>query len=99
MAQEFYAAFVKNSYHVEGDERSKTNPGHGYGAHTVTYKEVIEFKDRDEMLKWVQNRHNRNYDKNSYRIVLCTPLEVQITVDVQVTANLATRAEGAPCTK
>jgi hypothetical protein len=29
--------YSSTSVHIEGDERSRTNPGHGYPAHTDTY--------------------------------------------------------------
>jgi len=37
-----YAVVVvtKGSVHVPGDERSRTNPGHGYPAHDVDYHDV-----------------------------------------------------------
>jgi len=46
VASEFYAALIEDSYHVEGDERSKTNPGHGYPAHDVKYTRIEEFAER-----------------------------------------------------
>ena len=35
---------TKASVHIPGDERSRTNPGHGYPAHTEHYDKV-EFFD------------------------------------------------------
>jgi hypothetical protein len=39
-------------YH-EGDERSRTNPGHGYPAYTETTSKYIYY-DHDERDKWVE---------------------------------------------
>jgi hypothetical protein len=57
--KEKYAIFVKKKIHIEGDERSKQNPGHGYPAHDVQYREVIEFDDVEGLRKWIGD----NYDK------------------------------------
>ena len=84
MAKEFYAAFIQDSYHVEGDERSRTNPGHGYPAHTVDYVKVEEFKDEAEMRRWVERQEKSTYSRSKYRIVKCIPMEVKTTVNVEV---------------
>ena len=82
--KEFYAAFIRDSYSVEGDERSRTNPGHGYPAHTVSYTKVEEFQDEEEMRRWVERQEMSTYTKSKYRIVKCIPMEVRTTVNVEV---------------
>lgn len=84
MAKEFYAAFIQDSYHVEGDERSRTNPGHGYPAHTVNYVKVEEFQSEEEMRRWVERQEKSVYTKLKYRIIKCVPMEVRTTVNVEV---------------
>lgn len=84
MAKEFYAALIQDSYHVEGDERSRTNPGHGYPAHTVDYTKVEEFKDEEEMRRWVERQESSKYFKKKYKIVKCIPMEVQTKIEVRV---------------
>jgi hypothetical protein len=32
--------YGKRSIHIEGDERSRTNPGHGYPAHTEHFDDI-----------------------------------------------------------
>lgn len=86
MAGEFYAVFVKSRYHVPGDERSRTNPGHGYPAHDVEYTEVIEFQSLELLRDWVlKNDHHASYSKKQYRAVKCTPLSVVTAIEVTVT--------------
>ena len=77
----FYAALVKSSYHVPGDERSRTNPGHGYPAHDVEYTNVVEFKNYQEMTEWVvkQEKHH-----TKYRLVECHPLTITIKKSVSL---------------
>ncbi len=87
--KEFYAVFIKSSYHVEGDERSLTNTGHGDPAHTVEYTEVKEFKTLKEFKEWVVENESSSSPKQ-YRAVECVPLKVttKIEVDVKVSNPL-----------
>jgi hypothetical protein len=83
MAKEFYAVFVKSSYRVPGDERSRTNPGHGYPEHDVDCTEVIEFGTLEELKAWVE-RNGNGYGSKKFRAAKCHLLEVSIRLDVDV---------------
>ncbi len=87
VASEFYAALIEDSYHVEGDERSKTNPGHGYPAHDVKYTRVEEFSDEEAMQLWVQQQESKAFSRLKYRIVKCTPMTVSVTTEVKVSVK------------
>jgi len=43
--------FKTTKYHVEGDERSKTNPGHGYPEHIdeIDSTETYAFENKQEL--------------------------------------------------
>lgn len=45
------------SVHHEGDERSRTNPGHGYPTHTTTEIDYFWFepKDREHWLYFIEH--------------------------------------------
>jgi hypothetical protein len=81
--KEFYAVFVQSSYYVEGDERSRTNPGHGYPAHTVSYTDVIRFKDEAELKAWIE-RNNSSYGAKPFEAVVCRPLKVKTSLSIEV---------------
>ncbi len=76
----FYAVFIKASYHVEGDERSRTNPGHGYPAHDVEYTKVQEFMSKEALKQWIIETKEKNY-----KVVECRTMEVTKTINVDVT--------------
>ena len=76
MATEFIA-ILNNSYHVEGDERSKSNPGHGYPAHDVKYLEAVEFENQESLKIWIEKHQER-----SYRIFKTFELQVKTKLDV-----------------
>jgi hypothetical protein len=49
-----YGVITNTSVHHEGDERSRTNPGHGYPAYTENITTFKTFKDEDDMLRYRQ---------------------------------------------
>jgi hypothetical protein len=82
MSDTYYAAFVKSSYHIPGDERSRTNPGHGYPEHTVEYTSVKKFASRQQLQSWVELQVR---DKNAdYEVVECTPMSVKTEVKIEI---------------
>lgn len=80
---ETYAVFVKTSTSVPGDQRSRDFPGHGYGAHTVDHTEVIEFKDRDKFVEWI-NRNSIGYYKTEFRAFKLTPVNVSTKTVIDI---------------
>jgi len=58
--------FKTTTYHVEGDERSRTNPGHGYPAHddkidsteTHAFEDLIDLES--ELVKLYEEERTRN---------------------------------------
>lgn len=73
----FYAAVVTSSRWIEGDERSKQFPGHGYPGHHEDTTEFIKFKSEADMIEFATDRKN-------CKIYLCTPVELETTVTVKV---------------
>jgi hypothetical protein len=43
-----YLVITKASVSIPGDERSRTNPGHGYPAHTEHYDKVEFFDEQSD---------------------------------------------------
>jgi len=76
------AALVFSSIHIDGDERSRTNPGHGYPAHDKAVVEYIAFDSREEAQKWVEQQEKSRYSAQSYRIIEAFPRAVTTTVSV-----------------
>lgn len=89
MSNPFFAVFIESSYHVEGDERSRTNPGHGYPAHTVRYTEVKTFDSEEEFPNWIECEERAKFGKKKYRAVKCYELAVTTRVDVNVNVDHA----------
>lgn len=49
-----YAIIEFRNIYIPGDERSQTNPGHGYPAHTETTSEYIVFKDKESWEAYIK---------------------------------------------
>jgi hypothetical protein len=78
-----YAALITKSVTIPGDERSRTNPGHGYPEHTVEHIEIVDFKDKAAMEAWVQ-RATTGYSKPSFRLIQYEDLKYETEITVKV---------------
>ena len=83
---EYYIALVQKTTHIPEDERSRTNPGHGYPATTEYSFEMIQFKDENEMADWVAKEESRKYGVvTPYKIlrVKAPRITTKVVVDVR----------------
>jgi len=60
---EHFAILVPGSAYIPGDERSRTNPGHGYPEHSIEYwnYEIYENKEKWEQAIQYMKFHNRPF--------------------------------------
>ena len=68
--------------YVEGDERSRTNPGHGYGSYTDITTEIWIFDDREKWEDWIKRNVDKKFTPIVYREAKVTK-EVKISIDVE----------------
>ena len=71
--QQHYAALVFGTITIPGDERSRTNPGHGYPESTKETIEYVSFPSKEAMMNWVDQRGPYS---NEYQLIDCKPLTV-----------------------
>ncbi len=81
------AALVYSSYSVPGDERSRTNPGHGYPAHDVETISLQEFASLAEMEKWVTQHTTGLYAGSHKKFKLIKYEELTYTTEVKVNVS------------
>ena len=79
--QEHWAIITTSSYTVPGDERSRTNPGHGYPEHTVDTIDYDAYTDFVEFTEAIERKALRN---TKFRAVHVQPMSVDVTVSVKV---------------
>lgn len=82
-----FAAIEFSSVHIEGDERSRQAPGHGYPAHDVTTLSYRAFENETEMQQWVEKQEEQKRRHGfgpNYRIIFVQPATIAVTTKVQV---------------
>lgn len=84
----FYAILYPESVTIPGDERSRTNPGHGYPEHTVHHWRMEVFHDRETWVNEIKRLESATgYMRRSFKAIHATPAkvttEVHVKVDVQ----------------
>ena len=79
-----YAVVYTKSTRIPGDERSRTNPGHGYPAYTQEDQIFKEFKNKEEWEKWI-TREEQRASPSEYRAFVCDSItisrEIKINID------------------
>ena len=78
MSKPHWALITSVSVHHEGDERSRTNPGHGYPAHSTQHSEYIPFATEAELLDAINRIRYSNY-----QIIKAEPLEIQVKTTIK----------------
>ena len=74
-----YLILTQGSYTVPGDERSRTNPGHGYPEHTETYTNVEVIPTLEELQSRVEYMNANRYSP-SFQIGQFIPMKVETKV-------------------
>ena len=80
-----WAIITYESRYVEGDERSRTNPGHGYPGHAEEYVSYRAFTDEGEWKKAVADLANPRYGSpKPFMAAFVTPAKVSTSVHVAI---------------
>jgi hypothetical protein len=72
---EHLAVVYEDSIFILGDERSRTNPGHGYPDSYESRSVYLPFKDQSELEAWISRAGSRQYV-----VLKSVPLKVEKTV-------------------
>lgn len=64
-----FLVIKKDSIWIDSDERSKTNPGYGYPAHSLAVDRVFEFQNFEAVQKYLEGESKYyNFDLKQYRV-------------------------------
>ncbi len=85
-----YAAIVKSSVTIPGDERSRTHPGHGYPEHTEQTIEFKEFDSQEACKSWIRLQ-SEGFGRKNYRIIEYQDVQIQTELVVNFKKPVATR--------
>jgi len=76
-----FAIFEGNSFYIPGDERSRTNPGHGYPAST---EYAISYRAYSNRAEWEAEIKRLSERQKDFRACVITPATITTSVDVAV---------------
>lgn len=83
--EEFFAILFPESVTIPGDERSRTNPGHGYPEHTVSHWRMEVYPTRAEWeAEVVRLSKQTGYSRKQFKAILAVPAQISTTVKVEV---------------
>lgn len=83
--QDFYAILTATSVTIPGDERSRTNPGHGYPEHSEDYWELQVFPSREAWVAEIERLSSQTgYYRKQFKAIRAIPASVTTRVEVQV---------------
>lgn len=74
-----FAIITEKTVYIEGDERSKTHPGHGYPASNETFLEYHAFTDEK---KWVDEIERLTDRKIAFKAIKASPVKVTVAVKI-----------------
>lgn len=75
---------TEQEYHG-GDERSRTNPGHGYPAYTSTVINYQAFDTRQDLLAEVEKLERPRYgNRTPYVVIEAKPMTVKTNLQISV---------------
>lgn len=77
-----WAIIEEGQYTIPGDERSRTNPGHGYPESTERYLKYHTFENEEQVILWIE-QHNR-HTRGAYRVIQVTPVSVEQKVQLVI---------------
>lgn len=84
---EHFCILKIESVTIPGDERSRTNPGHGYGEHTTTNLSCAVYTSRKAWEEDITAKANGQWGSESW-----VPCVIRVpTVTTSVTVNIITR--------
>lgn len=82
--KEFYAILTPKSVVVPGDERSRTNPGHGYPEHTVSGWEIEVFPNKLAWENEIKMLESNIHYRKIFKAVKITPAKITSTISIEV---------------
>lgn len=74
--KECFAILTTERTTVPGDERSRTNPGHGYPQHTVDNWNIQVFDTESEWFAAIEQLEQSQFGRSDYKAVIIRPAAV-----------------------
>jgi hypothetical protein len=83
--KKLFAIITGDTIYIPGDERSRTNPGHGYPAETRPFVSLqVTEKEDVWKAKIAALSTSKDYSSQQFRAFIITPVDIGVTVSVDV---------------
>ena len=86
-SEEHWVILTFSRIHIPGDERSRTNPGHGYPAEDkdiVIYNAYLTEQKWKEQINYLESQNSSSYLKTHYSAFKATPAKISTSITVIV---------------
>jgi hypothetical protein len=70
--------------YIQGDERSRTNPGHGYPASNESVMDYVSYTDRAEWERDIESLMNPKYSKKDFVAIKVSVASIETTHTVKI---------------
>ena len=78
-------AIIKTvSVYIPGDERSRTNPGHGYPGGSETYISYSVYEKEEDWKAAINDEMNSTYANRGFRAVRVQPAQISTEIKVSI---------------
>lgn len=85
LEEEFYAILFPENMTIPGDERSRTNPGHGYPEHTVDHWRIEQYASKEAWIKEIERLSNQEgYYKTKFKAVIIKPFKIKTKISLEL---------------
>lgn len=78
---EHWAIIIQGSVYIPGDERSKTNPGHGYPEY---YQEIIEYKAFEDFEEFKFEVARLTNTSKKFVVIKASPLKITTEISIAI---------------
>ena len=85
--REHWVIVKTDGVHIPGDERSRTNPGHGYPERTQNFLSYQAYFTEAKLLEAIKELEEPRYGGNrtEYKVLKVTPMNVKKQTSISVT--------------
>lgn len=80
MAEPHWAIIEIQTTHHEGDARSRSNPGHGYPAHTTSAMVYKPFDTEEEVLDRIRSKPSYQ----TYTVIYAQPVKIKTEITLSI---------------
>ena len=80
---DYYLVISTDMIHIEGDERSRRNPGHGYPAYQKAVPKIMLFTDENKLKDWIETNEGA-MGRSLYKIVKGRTVKMKTKIDISL---------------